>query len=198
MNSIFTAAAPVERAASEPQAAPAAPSAAETGAGPDARPMLHAATAVATPDGPRAVETLAPGDRVVLRGGEAMALDDVRRVVLQRPDWAYAPAIWPIRVPVGALGNAVPLRLSPGMRVRLPREGGFATVAHLTGIGGIARDRPLAAIRYFELVLPDHALVDVEGAFCESAPVGARVVDAPLSRDDARAAFARAVGRPAA
>ena len=194
MNPIFSAAAPLDRTAPES----AEPKVEAPAGGPEARPMIHAATCVATPEGPRAVETLAPGDRVCLRGGEPMTLTAVEKIVLQRPDWAYAPSVWPIRVPVGALGNAVPMRLSPGMRVGLPGEGGFATVSHLSGIGGIARDRPLAAIRYFELHLPDHALIDVEGALCESAPVGPRMVSPPMERDAARASYSRFTGRPAA
>ncbi|UWQ20353.1 Hint domain-containing protein [Jannaschia sp. W003] len=192
---IFSAPPPVAPDAAPPKAA-AKPAPAAAGK-PDTRPMVHAATRIDTPDGPRAVETLQAGDRICCSGSDVMSLRAVERVVLARADWAYAPALWPIRVPVGTLGNHTPMRVSPGMRVLLPGEdGAFVRVADLVGIGGIARDRPMADIRYFELHLPEHALVQAEGALIESFPEGPRAVRPETPRDEARAAFATATGRP--
>ncbi|KIT18140.1 Hint domain-containing protein [Jannaschia aquimarina] len=173
-------------------------------AGPEALPCLHAGVRVQTPDGAVLVEVLKAGQRVVLHGGQEATLTNVERFVISRPDWAYRAPTWPIRVPVGALGNTAPLRLSPGMRVLLQgpavseRCGGEVLVAirDLVGIGGIARDRPLSDIRYFQLSLPDHALLSVEGAYCETAPAGPRLVRPEAERGAARIAFASMSGRP--
>jgi len=161
--------------------------------------MVHSATRIETPDGPRAVETLKAGDRIVSHGGEPATLIDVVRLVLPRTDWAYAPGTWPLRVPVGVLGNDTPMRLSPGMRVLLPGGAGlFAKISDLVGIGGVARDRPMADIRYFELHLSEHLLFQAERAWCESVPTGPRAVREQADRDTARAAFATATGSPGA
>ena len=194
--SVAAAPRPSVPAAPKPPVPPTVSGRAPAAEGLDARttPLVHAATRIGTPDGPRAVETLAVGDRVSTRGGAA-AIREVLRLTIERAEWAYTPDVWPLRVPVGVLGNTCPMRVSPGLRVALPSQGdAILRLRDMVGLGGVARDRPLAAIRYLGLRLDDHALIDAEGGWVETVDDGPREVAPTLDRDAARATFSARAG----
>lgn len=164
---------------------------------------LHGGVRIGTPDGARAVEDLKVGDRVVA-GTDSAPLTEVERVAIPRSIWAYRAEQWPIRVPVGALGNTSPIRLAPGQHIALrgphvrehcgePEV--LVAVRDLIGLGGIARDRPLAEIRYYKLHLADHLLIEVDGALCDGLADGPRRVRPTAPRETARAAFAAICGQ---
>lgn len=159
-------------------------------------------TCLATPDGPRAVETLIVGDPVDTRDGpkRIARLDVVRR---PRSEWTYDRDAWPIRVPVGSLGNARPMRLSPDQRILLSGD----TVARvcavreisvalrdLIGLRGLIGERPLADLRYHGLSFGIPAVIEAEGVPCEIEAGEAAIV----AQDMARAAFQEmhAAGEP--
>lgn len=163
-------------------------------------------TRIATPAGPRAVELLSAGDSVMTHGG-------ARRIVrtelrsLPREDWTYRRALWPIRVPVGSLGNAVPLRLAPQQRVWLAGPtletemgvaGLWAPVEWLTGLRGLASERPLGTLRQYGLTVAEGAGgkplgLRAEGVWCALDLLG----DLP-DRERLRAAYQamNAAGEP--
>ncbi len=156
-------------------------------------PRFVPGTAIATPGGPRPVEALAVGDPVVTRNG-------VRRVarlaqqVVARADWAFRRDIWPVRVPVGSLGNPRPIRAAPDQRVLLwgdtvARLCGVAEVSvalsDLVGLRGLTLERPLADLRYVGVGFGIVAVVEAEGAFFEIGGDGG----ATLPRETLRAVF---------
>ncbi len=169
----------------------------------DVVPRFVAGSPVATPEGPRPVETLAPGDRVATREGARVVAEVALRSV-PREDWTYRRQIWPVRVPVGSLGNPVPLRLVPEQRVRLCGDAFAASmgvdeiwvpVAALVGLRGLAVERPLGALRRHGLRLEGDApaAIEVAGAWCALEDEGEA-----FDRDRVRAAFQamNAAGEP--
>ncbi|WP_238364697.1 Hint domain-containing protein [Mesobacterium pallidum] len=75
----------------------------------DYAPCFLAGTRIDTPDGPRRIETLAPGDRVLTAEGRAVALRWVgRRAVSTR--FGLATRLLPVQLAAGALGEGVPRR----------------------------------------------------------------------------------------
>ncbi|SDY91263.1 Hint domain-containing protein [Jannaschia faecimaris] len=155
-----------------------------------------------TPEGCREVETLAVGDLLTTRSGpkRIARLEVTRRL---RGEWAYARDTWPVRVPVGSLGNIRPMRLSPDQRVLL--SGGTikricnvaeisVSIRDLVGLRGVMVERPLADLRYFGLSFGIPAVIEAGGVVCEIEQGDAAVV----SCDMARHAFQtmHAVGEP--
>ncbi|MEM7490520.1 MAG: Hint domain-containing protein [Pseudomonadota bacterium] len=171
-----------------------------TGAG--SRQRFLPGTRLATPTGPRAVESLAEGDLVSTRDG-AQPISRLTRLVTPRAEAAMRRTAWPVRVPVGSLGNPQPLRLRADQRVvlegdqvlehcDLPRVA--VPVGDLMGLRGLMSERPLADLRWIGIELERPALLRVEGVLCA---FGADVVDG-ADRDTVRAAFCamHAVGMP--
>lgn len=165
-------------------------------------PRFTPGTLLRTPDGPRAIEMLAVGDFVVTRHGpkRVARMDLLRR---SRSDWTYDRLSWPVRVPVGSLGNVRPMRLSPDQRVLLSGETvqricGVAEVSvasgDLVGLRGLIVERPLADLRYHGLSFGIPAVIEAEGVPCEIDSGDAPVV----ARDVMRAAFheMHAAGEP--
>ena len=147
-------------------------------------PRFMPGTAIDTPEGPRAVETLGEGDRVTTREGPRRVAGVGLRSV-PREDWTYRRTIWPIRVPVGSLGNAVPLRLPPEQRVLLHGPALEASmgvpevwvpVAMLVGLRGLATERPMGALRQHGLALEPGegaGAVRAAGVWCDLGADGA-------------------------
>lgn len=165
-------------------------------------PRFTPGTAILTPEGPRAVEMLAVGDVVMTRGGpKRIARTEVLR--RGRPDWSFARATWPLRVPVGSLGNLRPLRMSPDQRVMLSGASVRAVcsveeisvaLSDLVGLRGVITERPLAELRYHGMSFGSPAIIEAEGVPCEVEAGEAAVV----AREMARAAFQamHAAGEP--
>jgi hypothetical protein len=128
-----------------------------------------AGTAIATPEGARAVETLRAGDLVLTASGEALPVRwlGVQTIAARFADPAKA---WPVRVAAGALGAGLPVRdliLSPGHALFL--DGLLIQAGALAGRPGIARIAPQAEIfHYYHVELATHALLLAEGAAAES------------------------------
>lgn len=176
--------------------------AAPASAAPQVAPRFTPGTVIDAPGGPRAVETLTAGDLVSTRDGpRAVAATGLRSV--PREDWTYRRELWPIRVPVGSLGNAVPLRLPPDQRVMLhgpalekamgaPEV--WVAIGALVGLRGLAVDRPLGVLRQHGLALEGGGgAVCASGVWCDLAAGGQEP-----ARDQVRAAFSamNAAGEP--
>lgn len=150
-----------------------------------AAPMCFAAgTAIATPDGPVAVERLGPGDRVLLWGGGTAP---VRRNLprrLRAAELARDPRLRPVRIAAGALGRGRPerdltvsrqhrlLAASAIVRRMFGRDEVLIAAHRLTALPGIAVDARCAAVTYHHLALDSHRIVIAEGAPAESFYAG--------------------------
>ncbi|WP_179379528.1 Hint domain-containing protein [Jannaschia marina] len=148
-------------------------------------------TRLATPEGERPVEGLAVGDAVLTRSGpRRIARVDTRRQA--RSEWTYDRPAWPIRVPVGSLGNPRPLRLAPDLRVLLSGptvhricevEEISVMLRDLVGLRGLIVERPLADLCYHGLSFGIPAVVEAEGAACEVEGSEGAVVAVDLARE---------------
>jgi hypothetical protein len=126
-------------------------------------------TRIATPDGERAVESLAIGDLVTTADGTARLVRWIGRqtivAVFADPLHAY-----PIRIARGALGDGLPVRdlsLSPDHALLV--DGLLVQASALVNGVTITRDpAPAPRFTYFHVELADHALVLAEGVPAET------------------------------
>lgn len=153
---------------------------------PLALPGLAEGTAVATPMGPRPVETLQPGDPVLCAGERVRPLAAITARRFSGARLRAAPGLAPVRVP-SPDGSTV--RLAPGQRVQLSGpavEALYGTGVRLSAaqdlapLGGIVRERSAQAVTYHALFVAGGALVAAGGLWCEALePKGAAVSRAP-------------------
>ncbi|WP_299649741.1 Hint domain-containing protein [uncultured Jannaschia sp.] len=150
-------------------------------------------TRVATSDGMRNVEMLEVGELVDTTVGP-LKIAQIERKIMRRADLIYRRDDWPVRVPVGSLGNPGPLRLSPPQRVLLDgptveRVAGMAEISvgirDLVGLRGLIVERPIADLHYTTLDFGRPVVVEAEGVACEIQASDVPVVE----REMARAAF---------
>lgn len=135
-------------------------------------PCFAAGTRIATPLGPRPVESLRRGDLVSLAdGGEARILWAGGRS-LGREELVLRPELGPIRIRAGQHGAQRDLLLSPqhGVEIHLPDgERVIARAVHLAKLNwGARRAKGVRDVRYVHLLLPRHALLLAEGVRAES------------------------------
>lgn len=134
-------------------------------------------TRIATPAGPRPVESLEAGALVTTRDHGAQPVIWRGETRLSGAELYLHPHLRPVRIAAGALGAGDPaqdLLVSPGHRLlrRLPRAlgGGEVLVAagDLEDGRGIRRDFGPGAVRYVHLMLARHEILDANGLPCES------------------------------
>lgn len=141
-------------------------------------------TRIATPQGWRAVETLAVGDPVLTRDRGAQPITWVGRRRLRWPGAAEGQK--PVEVRPGSLGRGVPRRrlmLSPQHRllVAVPELAAttgtteaLAPAAGLTGLAGVRRMQGKRSVDYVALMFDAHEVIGAEGAAVESFYPGAQ------------------------
>jgi hypothetical protein len=128
-----------------------------------------AGTRILTPDGPRAIETLTPGTRVMTWNGQALPVKWLghRRIDLARhPDPLQ---LAPIRIRRAALAPGVPERdllVSPDHALFL--DGMLIAARQLVNGSSIVQETGIAAVTYWHLELDRHAIVLAEGAAAET------------------------------
>lgn len=143
-----------------------------------------AGTPIGTPDGPRRVEAIRPGDpvltdagpvEVVWSGANHVGADEMRA----------RPEMRPVTIRAGAFGPGVPaadLTLSPdhrllftGARVEMMtgHDGVLVAAKFLTG-PGIRRPLPDHGVTWCHLLLASHRVMPVLGTWAESLSGGAR------------------------
>lgn len=158
---------------------------AETGAGMQPQTEPHdgilcfaAGTQIATPTGPRRVETLRPGELVSTEGRGPMALvwSGRREVLFARGDNRFRPILFR----PGSLGPDLPERdlvVSPDHHIVLRGEdvaeltGNFAALAPAGALAELRGARQMLGkrrITYVHLMLESHAILKAEGAAAES------------------------------
>lgn len=128
---------------------------------------LVTGTMVATPDGERPVESLAPGDLVLTADGRAVP---VRFVGVQHVSPVFARDGAPVRIAAGALGGGLPKRdllISRGHALFL--EGALVNAGALVN-GTTIRQEPAqpGVVSYYSIETERHELLLAEGVPVES------------------------------
>ncbi len=146
-------------------------------------------TAIATPHGPRAVETLREGDLVETLDNGPQPVAWVGRQVARGHG-----AKTPVRVAAGVLGNRRDLLLSQQHRVLIPphlaalaglSEDHLMPVKALIGQPGIAR-MPHLRVHYHHVLFDRHQVIWADGAAVESLYPGPMAIRALCPQDRAR------------
>lgn len=129
-------------------------------------------TAIATPAGAVAVESLRPGDKVLVQRDGAWSAEPVRWVGRFSVDLARHPApvqAAPIRIAAGAIAAGVPCRdllVSPDHAIQL---GGVLVQAQALVNGASIRQEPAAGtVTYHHIELDRHGILLAEGLPAES------------------------------
>ena len=148
-------------------------------------------TQILTPDGPVAIETLEAGDRVITRDHGARAIRWIGATSLSAGYVGARPALRPVLIRKGALGENVPqqdLRLSRQHRVLVRDwraevmfgvEGGVLVPAFsLCNDSTVVDERPTEDITYIHMAFDDHEVVYADGVEAESFHPVDRMVSA--------------------
>lgn len=135
-------------------------------------------TLIDTPGGPRAVETLEPGDRIDTRDSGPQPLVWRGETHLSGAELYLHPSLRPLRIRAGALdggGPDVDLLVSPGHRLLLPAPAALTDERELLVAAGdledgrtVRRDFSLTSVRYVHLMLERHEILTANGLPCES------------------------------
>ncbi|WP_068303198.1 Hint domain-containing protein [Pararhodobacter sp. CCB-MM2] len=134
-------------------------------------------TMIATPDGPRAVEDLRPGEDLSTRDNGAQPLVWKGETRLSGAELFLHPHLRPIRIAAGALPGGRPdedLLVSPSHRLLLPAPGCLQSDEVLVAAEdledgrGIRRDYAPGSVRYIHLMLESHEILSANGVPCES------------------------------
>jgi hypothetical protein len=142
---------------------------------------LVAGTKVATTFGWRPVEAVVPGDKVLTFDAGMQTVTQISRGELWRRDEPCPKSLWPLAVPVEALGNAQAMVLLPEQSVIIESDVGeelygdpftLIPAAALEGFRGIHRIEPVRGIEVVTLHFTrDQVIFGSAGAlfFCPSA-----------------------------
>lgn len=147
-----------------------------------------AGTEIATPSGPRVVETLRPGDMVLTEDRRAVQIVWVGRSHYSTAQLAADPTLRPIRIPAHAIRRGMPdrdLDLSPQHRIVIdgaacelmfgqPRV--LVVAKHLVGtLAQVVEDD--AGVTYFHLLFEEHEILLSNALPSESFQPARRMVE---------------------
>lgn len=137
-------------------------------------------TRIATPDGPRAVETLLAGDKVATRDSGPQEVLWIGQKEMSGARLYAMPDLRPVRIRSGALGEDRPegdLLVSPDHRILVTGDRARAiwgepevlvAARDLIDDGTITRDHGAGRTSYIHLLLPSHQILCANGLDCES------------------------------
>jgi autotransporter passenger strand-loop-strand repeat protein len=138
----------------------------------ESAPCYCRGTLILTDRGEVAVEGLRQGDRLLAHGGNGrMALFPIVWIGHRSVDCRRHPKpelVWPVRIVAGAFGRGRPRRdlwLSPDHAVFV--DGVLIPIRYLIN-GATVAQVPTAAVKYFHVELPTHAVLLAEGLPAES------------------------------
>ena len=146
-------------------------------------------TMIATETGERAIETLAPGDRVFTKDHGFQPIRWIGRSTLSRRKLLHAEHLRPVLIPAGAMGSGLPIRdlkvsqqhrvllEGPAVQLHLGLEEALAPAVSLTGHKGIRVIDDCRPVDYFHMMFDRHEVVFGEGLASESFMVGATIRD---------------------
>jgi hypothetical protein len=152
-------------------------------------PCFTPGTLIDTDQGPRAVETLVPGDRVLTRDHGFRELVWTGRKDIPAAALAAWPDLAPIRIAAGALGHGLPARdliVSPRHRMLVsgPRaellfgeREVLVAAQDLLGLPGVTRHAG-SDTAYLHIMCAGHEIIRAEGAWTESFQPAAGVLSA--------------------
>lgn len=129
-------------------------------------------TRIATPDGERAIETLCPGDLVLVRETTGTRSAPIRWVGHRRIDPSRHPRPWqvrPIRIRRAALAECVPTRdllVSPPHGILIDDR--LVPASLLVNHASIVQETGDGPVDYYHLELDRHAILLAEGVAAES------------------------------
>lgn len=163
---------------------------------PNAVPCFLAGTLIETETGPRPVEELAVGDRVLTRDGGSMPIRWIGSYNLSKEVLIRSPMLVPVRIRQNAFGPGLPSRdllVSPQHRILV--EGWHAELlfgeaevlvhaAHLLNDHSIIRRLPIEPITFFHFALDRHQIVFANALPAESLYPGDVALSA-VARPDA-------------
>jgi len=143
-------------------------------------PCFVEGTFIATPDGERAVEEMAAGDRVLTASGAAVPIRWVGRRVITRAGLERTPAVRPVLIPEGSIAPGQPERdlyVSPlhririgGWRAELVKAAPFVFV-HASSLPFARREAPPVrggGVRYYHLLCDGHEVIRSNGLASET------------------------------
>ena len=135
-------------------------------------------TRIDTPQGPRPIEALMPGDLVATRDNGAQPVIWRGETQLSGAELFLHPRLRPVRIAAGTLGSRAPegdLVVSPGHRVlmRDPQalfnsDEVLVAAADLEDGRRVRRDFSLPGVTYVHLMFPGHQIIVANGLACES------------------------------
>lgn len=143
-------------------------------------PCFTAGTLIETPQGPRRIETLQPGDLVITRDNGAQPL----RWIGQRQVPGTGENA-PIRFQAGAIGNTRALEVSPQHRMLIEgwraelyfgQDEVLVAAKHLVNGDTICR-APTAEVHYIHLLFDRHEIIQAEGVASESFHPGDHILN---------------------
>lgn len=149
-----------------------------------------AGTVFDTPNGPKAVETLAHGDLVTTMDHGAQAVAWIYAVTWSAADVVATAALAPVRISKGALGAGLPRRdLLVSQQHRIMVRGAIAlrmfdcvevlvAAKHLTVLPGVRLDKPARDVTYYHVMTAQHDVLFAEGTPTESLFLGAETLRA--------------------
>ena len=141
-------------------------------------------TLVRTARGDIAVEDLAPGELIVVAGGETKVLGRVLSSRFGAEELAENPKLYPVRIVAGALGAGLPARdllvsrqhrMLVSSKIVANQTGApeaLISAIRLVGLPGVFVDHSLREVAYFHVVLEEHAIIFAEGCPTESLLLG--------------------------
>ncbi|MEM1066607.1 MAG: Hint domain-containing protein [Pseudomonadota bacterium] len=142
-------------------------------------PCFGAGAMIQTPDGPRPVETLAPGDAVLSHSANTITVRHVFHSHVNESAMAACPNRRPVRIPAGVLGAHRDLFLSRQHGVLVNGPGGPRLVRAVQlerfGPGPVRTARGKACIHYVHLLTDPHAVIWANGVPCETLLPGPAV-----------------------
>ncbi|AML50796.1 Hint domain-containing protein [Falsihalocynthiibacter arcticus] len=152
-------------------------------------PCFTPETLIETASGPRAIETLSPGDLVETLDHGLKPLRWKGEVQFSRDELALYPVFEPVLIQKGALGNGVPKRdllVSPQHRVLISdwraelfygEDEVLVAAKHLVNGTTISRHLPTDGVTYIHLLFDHHEVIFSEGLSSESFLPGAEVCE---------------------
>lgn len=149
-------------------------------------------TKVACNAGWRRVDKLSVGDKVLTFDHGMQPIVEIRKDVLFDAPTEAAPAGWPVKIPVGALGNreALVLRADQGVMLEIdgmedPLGDPFAVMPAraLGGLRDISRIAPTTPMEVITLVFANDEVIYVNGSMLAHCPRTDLQGKAPLAGD---------------
>ncbi|SDX30613.1 Hint domain-containing protein [Ruegeria halocynthiae] len=149
-----------------------------------------AGSMILTPAGEKPIETVKPGDHIIVGDGSSRPVRWVGRRHLSRRDQQHTPKFCPIRFKAGSLGNQLPARdmmvspqhrmvvSSPSLELHYFNRTMLAPAKALVNGDTITQMPPEKNVEYIHILFDRHELVNVDGVWSESFFPGDCTLDA--------------------